>query len=59
LWKSQRFRSSALGAAPVTPAAGSGLFEAFGAEIGGEGRGVELTCDVTIDRTMQADVSAG
>ena len=47
------------GAASVTPAAESELFEAFGAQIDGEGYGVELTCDVTIDRTMQADVSAG
>ena len=45
------------GAGIAEPAAGSALFEAFGAEIVGEGYGVELTCDVTIDRTMQVTVT--
>ena len=45
------------GPASLTPAAGSELFDAFGAEIVGEGYGVELTCDVTIDRTVQVAVT--
>ncbi len=45
------------GPASLEPAAGSALFEAFGAEIVGEGYGVELTCDVTIDRTMPVTVT--
>ncbi len=45
------------GPASLNPAAGSALFEAVGAEVVGEGYGVELTCDVTIDRTMQITVT--
>ena len=45
------------GPASLTPADGSAVFEAFGAEIVGEGYGVDLTCDVTIDRTMQVAVT--
>jgi acetyl esterase/lipase len=45
------------GPASLEPAAGSTLFETFGAEVVGEGYGVELTCDVTIDRTIPVTVT--
>ena len=45
------------GAASLTPSPGSALYDAFGPEIIGEGYAVELTCDVTIDRTMQVAVT--
>jgi len=40
------------GEASIRVAAGSSLHQALGPEITGQGYGVELTCDVTIDRTV-------